>query len=421
MTEPPTLVLCLAPSLEDRLLPDLIELGCVVVARPAGAGEATNEVARGRAGVLLVSADARHLDAGLVRASASAGVHLVVLADGDDERLAATALDVRDVLGADAGITAILAAVEHGRPEVTPIAARPAMPSARGTVVAVWGPTGAPGRTTTAIAVAAELAASGARVALVDADTVGAAVAPSLGLLDEAPGLAAACRLAGSGALTPGELDRIAQPYRGRRGGFAVLTGIGRSARWPELSLDRVGGVLDIARGWADYTVVDAGFNLEADEEIMSDLFAPRRNAATLAALRAADIVVAIGAADPVGLARLVRSWGDLLDAVETDRVAVAVTKVRASAVGLNPNGQIASTLARFAGIEGATLVPNDPGGCDAALLTARALPDASPRSPAAAAIRRLVSERIGVGVGVHSVRRARESKSESRPRIRSA
>jgi MinD-like ATPase involved in chromosome partitioning or flagellar assembly len=396
MTELPTLVLSLTPPTEDRLLPDLIELGCIVVARPAGAAEASNEVARARAEVLLASADPRHLDAGLIAACEQAGVQVVALADGVDEREAATSLGLRSVLDADASVTAILAAIERDAADA-PAPQRSAMPTSRGTVVTVWGPTGAPGRTTTAIAIAAELAASGARVALVDADTVGAAVAPSLGLLDESPGLAAACRLAGAGALTPAELDRIAQPYRGRRGGFAVLTGIGRAARWPELSVDRVGGVLDAARGWADYTVVDAGFNLEADEEIVSDLFAPRRNAATLASLRAADLVVAVGAADPVGLGRLVRGWGDLLEAAATDRVAVVVTKVRASAVGLNPNGQIASTLSRFAGIEGATLVPNDPGGCDAALLTARALPDASPRSPAAAAIRRLVQERIEV------------------------
>jgi len=80
---------------------------------------------------------------------------------------------------------------------------RPARtPVTRGAVIAVWGPAGAPGRTSLAIAIAGELAASGHSVALADADTHGAAIAPSLGLLDEAPGFAAACRLAGTNALT---------------------------------------------------------------------------------------------------------------------------------------------------------------------------------------------------------------------------
>jgi MinD-like ATPase involved in chromosome partitioning or flagellar assembly len=254
---------------------------------------------------------------------------------------------------------------------------------------------GAPGRTTTALAVATELAATGARVAVVDADTVGAAVAPFLGLFDEAPGIAAACRLAAAGGLTTGELDRIAQQYRGARGGFAVLTGIGRAARWPELSMDRVTRVLDACRDWADHVVVDAGFNLEADEEIVSDLFAPRRNAATIAAVRAADTVVAVGAGDPVGLARFVRAYGDLVETVETPCVRVLVTKVRPSAVGPGAGGQIRASLLRFGGIEDVTLVPDDAAGCDAALLTARTLADANPRSPAVTALRRFTLDHL--------------------------
>ena len=67
--------------------------------------------------------------------------------------------------------------------------------------MAVWGPTGAPGRTTVAVTVAAELAASGVATLLADADVYGGVVAQVLGFLDEAPGLAAAARLANNGQL----------------------------------------------------------------------------------------------------------------------------------------------------------------------------------------------------------------------------
>lgn len=385
-------LLCLAPHVEDRLLPLLVQRGVAVAGRPATAADAAAMLGRSGAELVLTSASPRHVDAALVRAAGARGVPLVVLAEPGDDRVAVEALQA-PVLPADADLDEILAATD--RPEAAAVAPEPPSRPSRGQVTVVWGPAGAPGRTTTAIALAAELAATGALVALVDADTVAAAVAPSLGLFDEAPGFAAACRLAGAGALTTGELDRVSQAYRGPRGGFAVLTGIGRAARWPELSADRVIRVLDACRDWAEHTVVDVGFNLEADEEIVSDLFAPRRNAATLAALRAADRVVAVGAADPVGLARFVRAYGDLLEVTESAAVDVVITKVRAGAVGLNPSGQIRATLLRFAGLEDATLVPHDPPGCDAALLTARALPDAAPRSPAAAALRRLVQERL--------------------------
>lgn len=248
--------------------------------------------------------------------------------------------------------------------------------------IVVWGPAGAPGRTTVAIGLAAELAARGHAVALIDADTYGGSIAPALGLLDEAPGFAAACRLAGVESLTMGELDRVAQlAEAGTTTPLSVLTGIGRPHRWPELSAGRVAAVLDRCRRWREAIVVDAGFNLESDEELSSDLAAPRRNAATIAALRAADEVVAVGAADPVGLARLLRAHGDLLETAEAARVRVVINRVRASVLGIDPHGQVRQTLQRFAGVHDAVLIENDPDAADRALLTARPVTIAAPRS----------------------------------------
>jgi MinD-like ATPase involved in chromosome partitioning or flagellar assembly len=248
--------------------------------------------------------------------------------------------------------------------------------------IVVWGPAGAPGRTTVAIGLAAELAARGHAVALIDADTYGGSIAPALGLLDEAPGFAAACRLAGAESLTMGELDRVAQlAEAGTTTPLSVLTGIGRPHRWPELSAGRVAAVLDRCRRWREAIVVDAGFNLESDEELSSDLAAPRRNAATIAALRAADEVVAVGAADPVGLARLLRAHGDLLETAEAARVRVVINRVRASVLGIDPHGQVRQTLERFAGVRDAVLIENDPDAADRALLTARPVTIAAPRS----------------------------------------
>jgi Mrp family chromosome partitioning ATPase len=65
--------------------------------------------------------------------------------------------------------------------------------------VAVWGPTGAPGRTTVAVNLAAELALLGRHTLVVDADTYGGTIAQAVGLFDESPGLAAAARAAGQG------------------------------------------------------------------------------------------------------------------------------------------------------------------------------------------------------------------------------
>ncbi|WP_140425525.1 hypothetical protein [Cryobacterium sp. N21] len=139
--------------------------------------------------------------------------------------------------------------------------------------------------------------------------------------------------------------------------------------------------------------MLDTGFSLESDEELTSDMLAPRRNAATVTALRVADHVVACGLADPVGMARFLRAWSDLTEVIGSSTVSVVMNQVRASAVGLNPRGQVAAMLLRFGGIESPILVPHDQGALDAAVLTGRSLRDASPKSSARASIRRFVLE----------------------------
>jgi len=139
--------------------------------------------------------------------------------------------------------------------------------------------------------------------------------------------------------------------------------------------------VLEQCRQWRSIVIVDAGFNLEGDEEVSSDLVAPRRNAATIAALRMADAVVAVGAADPIGLARLLRTHADLLETVETAKVRIVANRVRASVLGIDPHGQVRQSLDRFAGIRDAVLIDDDQDAADAALLTARPVPAAAPRS----------------------------------------
>jgi MinD-like ATPase involved in chromosome partitioning or flagellar assembly len=232
-------------------------------------------------------------------------------------------------------------------------------------------------------------------VVLADVDTYSASIAPRLGMLDEAPGFAAACRLAGSDSLNRSELERIAQRYNSPKGAFWVLTGLGRPSRWPELSTERVTRTIDALRHWVDYVVLDTGFNLESDEELSSDLLAPRRNAATVTALRLSDHVVACGLADPIGMARFLRSWVDLAEIATGGTVSVVINQVRASALGLNPRGQILRTLKLLGNIETAVLVPHDQAALDTAVLTGHTLRDEAPKSPARVSIRRFVLDEL--------------------------
>jgi MinD-like ATPase involved in chromosome partitioning or flagellar assembly len=318
------------------------------------------------------------------------GIRLVALAEGDEGTRFATSLGLQEVVLAEAGWEAVETALRGDSLTTAPIASE-----RTGQVIAVWGPAGSPGRTTIAVNVAAELAAAGHSVALADVDTHSGSVAPTLGLLDEAPGFAAACRLAGADSLDLPQLERIGQRYLSAHGSFWVLTGIGRPSRWPELSAGRVVGALRSCRQWVDYTVVDTGFSLENDEEISSDLHAPRRNAATIAALREADHVIAVGAADPVGLSRFLRAHVDLAETVVTERVTVVMNKIRSGAIGPSPAVQVANSLERFGGITRPVLVPHDQASLDAAILGGKTLYDTAAKSPVRLAIAELVGSRI--------------------------
>ena len=365
---------------EDAIVREAARHGHRVVVRAATADDLVERLAlRGadaepRIDLVLVVADARHASRRLVDACDERGLRLVALADDAGERARAQTLGLDVVAWAD-GFGAVEAAV-------APTAgAEPPDERSRGRVVVVWGPAGAPGRTTAAIALAAELAALGRRVALVDADTTSAAVAPALGLLDESPGFAAAARLARAGSLTVDELDRIAQLVQTSGGVVRVLTGIGRASRWPELGGDRVTEVLARCRDWTETTVVDVAASLERDEEISSDLFAPRRHAATIAALEAADDVVVVASGDPVGVARLVRALPELRELAPQARLRIVVNKVRPGATGVAPERAVHETLRRLAQVTPEACWPFDGRAADAALLEGRPLLDVAGRS----------------------------------------
>lgn len=355
--------------------------------------------------VVILEARADTLTPAVVTVCVAHGMRLVTLCDDEAMRarvheaglesprsLDAEGWALADVLAAPAAVPP--ASVAAAPLETADAVARgPLAP--RGEVIAVWGPHGAPGRSTLAVEIAAELSRGSRSVALVDADAHAPSIALTLGIADEGPGFAAACRQAELGGLDPVELARISTPVRAGTGGFDVLVGINRPGRWPELSASRVAAALAACRAWAGHTVVDVAASLESDEEIVSDLDGPRRNAATLAALAAADTVVAVLSADPVGVARFLRAHAELRAIVGATRVVVVANRLRPGALGIDARGQVRRTLERFAGVEEVWFVPLDPRSVDSALLAARPVAETSPRSPLSAAVRRIVGESL--------------------------
>ena len=405
-----------------------------VLRRCADCAELLAAAAAGLGRLAVVSVDLPHLDREAVAQLHAGRIRVLALAPpGQVARALALGIDavVADDVDASGLVAAVLALAEAAEEDLAdrasssaglrdlgdlagvPEAAGPGAgaddpdPPEPGRIVAVWGPTGAPGRSTIALNLAAELAGTGSLI--VDADTYGGTIASLVGMMDESPGLAAAARAAGQGNLDLAGLARLTPVLAP---GLRVLTGISRANRWPELPASALEVVWDVARSLAAWTVIDCGFCLEQDEALSYDTHAPRRNAATLSALEAADVVLIVGSGDPVGIQRLVRGITDLagLPVPITAARTIVVNRVRASAAGPRPGAAIHESLGRFAGVEGAHLVPDDRAAVDAAVLRGATLLEVAPGSPARRAIAALAMTLTRPAVtagGVGRLRRA--------------
>ena len=190
-----------------------------------------------------------------------------------------------------------------------------------------------------------------------------------------------------------------------------MLTGIPLASRWPELRPTAIGPVLNSARALADFTVVDCGFCLETDEELSFDTLAPRRNGATLAVLDAADLVLVVGAADPIGMQRLVRGLSELRDTEIAAPVWVVLNRVRDGVVPGDTTAELTAALERFAGRSPAALLPADARALDAALATGRLLSESDPGSPLRRAVVELAAGLAGVPAPASRRRRHRRAR----------
>jgi MinD-like ATPase involved in chromosome partitioning or flagellar assembly len=277
---------------------------------------------------------------------------------------------------------------------------------AAGRLVAVWGPTGAPGRTTVAVGVAAAAAESGNEALLLDVDAYGGAVAQHLGVLDEASGLLAAVRAANSGQLDAERLAALARTVGPR---LRVLSGLPRPDRWLEVRPAAFSELLEEAARAATITVLDLGFSLEADPVDPFGSSAPQRNEMTLASLERADEVLVVGAADPVGLARLARGLVELHDLFPAVRPRVVVNRVR-STLGWTDR-EIRGMVEGFVTPRDVHFLPDDRAAADHAMMAGRALTeggDSALRTAIAALARDVVGDPVPAPVRRRWVRRRR-------------
>ena len=342
--------------------------GAVVVKRCIDLNDLLATATAGQADVAVVAAGADGLDRAAVEHLRRAGLATVVIApeatEAATDRTRRAGVDLvltEDRVGELGSHVSGLRARQTPAPAVTPDG--PLRAAGTAPAVAVWGPPGAPGRTTVALGIAGALATRGGDPLVLDLDPSAGTVAQHLGVLDDVSGL-----LASSRHWTAGDLTSTFVSLQRRVGGLRVLTGLPRADRWSELA----GGLAEelLALGCRQGPVVaDLGWCLETDSAA-EHTGRPGRHDLTRDALAAVDAVVVVGTADPVGLSRLVRALADLREFHDAATPHVVVNRMRRS-LGWEP-GQVVELLGRCGPVLGISLLPEARTTLDRAMVAGR-------------------------------------------------
>lgn len=338
----------------------------VVLKRCVDVEDLLATASRGQAEVAVLGVDLAGLDRTVLDDLARWGVRVVAVAtEVERAQPRAARIGIASVLPAEL-VDEVAQRVSVAPPSEDTVPVVPAVPAPvpaggqLGRVITVWGPGGAPGRTTVATALSAELARRGLDTLLVDADPHGGSVAQQLGILDEASGLLTAARLVAAGTMDerfPGAQRQLSERLR-------VLTGLPRPDRWAEIRAGTLTALVEHARRDGQ-VVLDTGFSVEPD--LAADLGRPSRSDLTREALEVADEVLLVGGADPVGLARLARAVTELHELRPDPPVRIVVNRMRSS-LGWRES-DVTAMLAGFGASRGVHFLPDDQAAVDRALV----------------------------------------------------
>lgn len=281
-------------------------------------------------------------------------------------------------------VNSLVAATRARRPTPT-IASSPTTPppGAPGSVLAVWGTSGAPGRTTIAAGIATALAAR-APTLLIDADTSNPTISHLLGLPVHASGLSVMARAASRGSLTPEDIG-AASVQRGD--GLRIVTGLVTGHRWREVSRTSIEAIVAAARQCARYSVVDiAATSLEKPSR------GAHRDDVALGVLERTDRLVIVARADIVGINRLsflARWWEEQGRDIPVD---IIVNRVSTDAIGPRPVAALQAAIGTFMPGRAFHTV-NEDGGVARASLRAKALGESGAQCQASDALEDIVAQ----------------------------
>jgi MinD-like ATPase involved in chromosome partitioning or flagellar assembly len=258
--------------------------------------------------------------------------------------------------------------------------------STRRLVIGVYGTAGAPGRSSIAVGVSAEMARAGLKTLLVDADFGAPAVGALLGLNGESNGLLKAARLVERGGLTGTTMEQSAA-----RVGPNLLA-LGNQSAFGGLTRVAIGGateLISVAQANFECVVIDLGCS------VAPVAFDPFGDAGLSGSQLTAQLlgmctdVLVCGLPSPLGVTRLITALSDLVDlkVSATQRVVLnRCPRGRANALGAETQALVATHVRKTEVVS----LPRDERAFWRAEHAGKAVVVASPRSPVSRGIRKL-------------------------------
>jgi hypothetical protein len=305
-----------ARSLEER--PD-VEL----VMRCVDRVEASAAIRGADLDALITVGVPNWLDQEVVEEAQNAGIRLVAVGIGGSRPAIISAVAWAFASQGASASEIVRRCTDNLAPPPPPPSGQPTSP--KGVGIAVWGPKGSPGRTTTALEVARELAVVDASTFLVDADPYGGDLLQTAGIVEDLPTVVWAAQLAGRHQFHAGRV--VASLRRVDQNGPILLPGLPRGDLWAEVSPYGWRQLVVAAKAMFTYSIFDVGACLEGDESPYGDPHGGR-NAMTRLTLKAADQVLAVCRADPIGIKNFIWAFDSLTSIVDPDRVVIAANQV---------------------------------------------------------------------------------------------
>ena len=330
---------------------------------------------------VLISPSLARLDLDVVARLKSSGIRVVGIINTGQEQdeILLRQLGVSTIVSADLHRLGAAAAVVASIMKVSPTpAVAPSLainsglthPAKLAKVIAVWGPPGSTGKSTTAMTVADEMAADGANVLLIDADIDAPSLAPMLAVVDAPGTLHVAMRKAAAGRLDSEGASELCAKINER---LWLLVGSGRSGHRAELRSPAFAAVRrTILASW-DVVVIDLG-----SVPLPGEGLGEQASLAAFDVLDEADEVVVVGGHTLIDIQRLIHALDALNEALPQVRPRVVINRCA-------PQSDILSALTHHTRVsaEAVAFIPEDVSAYSAAMRDGLTVRECAPRSKA--------------------------------------